>query len=359
VPLVSALRARWPEAEIVLSTVTATGAAVARARLPGAAVFTCPLDLPRPVRRALARVDPRALVVLETELWPNLFRALAGAGRPVAVVNGRISDRSYRRYRRVRALFGRVLRDVALFAMQSAEDARRVIDLGAPADRVTVTGSLKMDGPDADGEAGPAWRERLGLGDRTVWVAGSTHRGEEDAVLAAFRTARARRADLRLVLAPRHPERVEEVEAQARAAGWRVARRSRPAGAGDADVVLLDTVGELGSLYGAADVVFVGGSLVPIGGHNVIEPARHGKAVLFGPHMGNFREAAALLVGAAGAVQVTDAAALGPAVARLLEDAGERARLGAAARAAVRGHQGALRRTVEALGPVLGARLRP
>ena len=362
VPLVHALRARWPGVEIVVSTVTATGAAVARTRLPGVGgVFTCPLDLPGSVRRALGRIEPRALVVLETELWPNLFRALARAGRPIAVVNARISDRSFRRYRRVRAVFRRVLENVTLFAAQSPEDGRRLRDLGAPPARVVVTGNLKMDLRPADGLDGAEWRRRLGLGQPLLWVAGSTHRGEEEAVLAAFQAARAGQPGLGLVLAPRHPERVDEVEALARAGGVRVGRRSRAGepGQGQPDVLLVDTIGELAALYGLADLVFVGGSLAPIGGHNVIEPAVHGKAIVFGPHMSNFRSAAALLLDAGAAVQVGDGLELSQAVSRLLADGAERRRLGDAARAAVLAHQGALDRTMAALDAVLAPALGP
>ena len=354
VPLVRALRKRWPGTEIVVSTVTATGAQVARARLPEAgAAFVFPLDFAYATRRAIARVRPRCFIALETELWPNLLRCLAEAGIPAVLVNGRISDRSYRRYAWVRGLFRRVLADVALFAMQSDEDARRIRNLGAPAERVVVTGNLKLEAAPPGEEAGRAWRRLLHLGDEGVLVAGSTHRGEEAVVLDAFASLRDGAAPLRLVLAPRHPERVDEVEDLARARGLRPVRRSRidaePAG----DVILLDTVGELAAVYAAADVIFVGGSFVPIGGHNVIEAALHAKPVIFGPHMSNFRDAAALLLEARGAIQLQDAAELGPTVRALLEDPAARGALGHAALAAVRLHHGACRQTLRAIEIVL------
>lgn len=354
VPLVQALRTRWPGTEVVVSTVTATGERVARARLPEAALaFAFPIDLVSATRRAVRRVRPRCFIALETELWPNLLRTLAGAGIPAVLANGRISDRSYGRYRLVRRLFRRVLDDVALFAMQSEEDARRIISLGARPERVVVTGNLKMEAPAGEQGADRLWRRLLRLGPEPVWVAGSTHRGEETQILEAFVALRQGDGSLRLIMAPRHPERVEEVEALVRARGLRPARRSQPGSDGPGDVILLDTVGELAALYAVADVIFVGGSLVPVGGHNVIEPALHAKPVVFGPHMTNFRDAAALLLGAGGAIQVRDATELASALRGLLADAGARRARGAAAWTAVRAHQGACQRTVAALEALL------
>jgi 3-deoxy-D-manno-octulosonic-acid transferase len=269
------------------------------------------------------------------------------------LANGRISDRSFRRYLRVRGLFRRVLEQVALFAMQSDEDARRIIAMGAPPERVVVTGNLKMEAPHGEVGADRLWRRLLHLGDEPVWIAGSTHRGEEAAVLDAFLELRRAGERLCLILAPRHPERIDEVEALARGRGLQPVRRSRIAPGGAGGVVLLDTVGELAALYAVADVIFMGGSLVPIGGHNVIEPALHAKPIVFGPHMGNFREAARLLLQAGAAVQVRDASALVPALRTLLVDADARRRVGEAAWTAVRAHQGACERTLEALEGLL------
>jgi 3-deoxy-D-manno-octulosonic-acid transferase len=354
VPLVQALRARWPTTDVVVSTVTATGDRVARARLPeAAATFTFPLDFPGAVRRAVRRVGPAAFIALETELWPNFLRALRGAGVPAVLANGRISDRSYRRYRLVRRLFRRVLEHVALFCMQSEEDARRIISLGARPERVLVTGNLKMEAPPDHAGTGAIWRRLLHLGEAPVVVAGSTHRGEEAAVLDAFRAVRRDAGGLRLVLAPRHPERLDEVEGLIRSRDLGVVRRSRVSPSGAPDVILVDTMGELASLYAVADVIFVGGSLVPIGGHNVVEPALHAKPVIFGPHMTNFREAAALLLRAAAAIQVGSGPELTGALARLLSDAQAREALGQAAWSAVRAHQGACLRTIAAIERVL------
>lgn len=354
VPLVHALRRRWPDLEVVVSTVTATGARVARSRLPdAAAAFVFPLDFACATRRAVRRVRPRGFIALETEIWPNLLRALAAAGVPAVLANGRISDRSFRRYHRVRGLFRRVLDHVSLFAMQSDEDARRIIALGARPDRVVVTGNLKMEAPGGEAGADRLWRRLLHLGAARVWIAGSTHRGEEGPILDALLELRRSGEPLCLILAPRHPERVDEVEALARARGLAPVRRSRLAPGPSPDVILLDTVGELAALYAVADVIFVGGSLVPAGGHNVIEPALHAKPVVFGPHMTNFRDAAALLLGAGAAVQVHEAGRLAPTLRALLDDPDARRRLGEAAWTAVRAHQGACERTLDALSRVL------
>ncbi|HYB43249.1 MAG TPA: 3-deoxy-D-manno-octulosonic acid transferase [Candidatus Methylomirabilis sp.] len=349
VPLVAAIADRWPQLSVVMSTVTPTGARIVADRLGSRVTHRYfPLDLPGPVRRGLDAVRPRFFIGLETELWPNFFRALASRGIPAMVANGRISDRSFRRYRLVRRLVARMLRGVSVFAMQSAEDARRIIALGAPPDRVVVTGNLKVDLPAEAGDGLAAWRELLGIdAGRPLWIAGSTHQGEEAAVVDAYRRLRVRFAGLRLLVAPRHPERVEEVERIVRDRGLPVVRRTELGPAADREsVVLLDTVGELAGLYGLADVVFVGGSLVPVGGHNVLEPAQRRKAVVYGPHTSNFRESAELLESAGAAVVVRDAHELSREIERLLESSELRDRMGEAGFAAVTARRGALGETL-------------
>ena len=350
VPLVEAIHRRWPELGIVVSTITPTGARIVRDRLAGTAAHRYfPLDLPAPVRRALDAARPRFFIAIETELWPNFLRALARRRIPSMIANGRISDRSFRRYLRVRWLMRRVLADVTVFAMQSEEDARRILALGAPPSRVVITGNLKSDlVPEAEA-VDAAWRERLGLGatDR-LWIAGSTHRGEEAIVLDAFRRTRERAPGLRLLLAPRHPERAGEVEELIRERGLVPVRRSRLADGGAPDaVVILDTVGELAALYGLAEIVFVGGSLVPIGGHNVLEPAMRGKPVLYGPHTSNFRDGAERLQRSGGGIVVKDGLELERELSLLLEDRDLARRTGDAARAAFAGRQGAVHATLE------------
>ena len=349
VPLVHAIRRRWPELSIVLTTVTATGAQIVADRLAGVATHRYfPLDLPGPVRRALDGVRPRFFIGMETELWPNFLFALAAPGGPSMIANGRISDRSFRRYRLVRRLLARVLRRVSIFAMQSEEDARRIIALGAPPDRVVVTGSLKTDAAPEDPAARQQWEVLLGLrsGER-VWVAGSTHRGEETIVLDAFVRLRARVPELALLLAPRHPDRTAEVEGLVRERGLVPVRRtSLPRERARDTVVVLDTVGELAQFYRVADLVFVGGSLTPNGGHNMLEPALCAKPVLFGPHTSNFRESAELLLDAGAAEMVPDGAALESAAAALLADGARGRAMGEQGRAAVVARQGAVQATL-------------
>jgi 3-deoxy-D-manno-octulosonic-acid transferase len=361
-PLVAGLRRLHPELPLVMTTVTETGARVVRERYgPDVEHRFFPLDLPGAVRRVVAAIDPAFLVCMETELWPNVLRHLRRRGIPVMIANGRLSDRSFPRYRLVRRLLRPVLDDVTVFAMQSPEDARRAIALGAAPERVVVTGNLKHEaGPEAAG-AIELWQRLLGLSPgQPVWIAGSTHRGEEAAVLDAHRAAAAALPGLVLVLAPRHPERVPEVLKLVRARGFPAVRRSelpraRTAGA----VIVLDTVGELATLYAVAELVFVGGSLAPVGGHNVLEPAVRRKPVLFGPHTANFREPAALLLEAGGAVEVADAGALVRAVVRLLGDPPLRARMGEAAAAAAAGRHGAARETLDLVERFLLARRVP
>ncbi len=349
VPVVEGLHRAHPELAIVVTTVTETGARVAKGRLAGIATHRfSPLDLPGPVRRAIRSNRPRFFVVLETELWPNLFRALSARGVPVMLANGRISDRSYRRYRRVRRFMRQLLLSVTVFGMRSEEDARRIIGLGAPPERVFVTGNIKHDAPADDPDQAALWRRLLGLRPETkVWIAGSTHHGEERLVLDAHEAVGAAEPDLVLILAPRHPERVEEVERLVRSRGLPVVRRSGlPVAQRREAVIVLDTVGELAQLYQIADVVFVGGSLVPSGGHNMLEAALKRKPVLFGPHTTNFRESAEILIDGGGGLVVDDARGLVRSLTRLLSDPALRTRMGEAGFRAVAARQGAVRETL-------------
>jgi len=351
-PLVDGLRRLCPELPLVVSTVTATGARVVAERFAGVATHRYfPLDFPAAVRRSVRAIDPAFFICMETELWPNVLRELGRRGVPTMIANGRLSDRSFERYRLLRPVMRRVLADVRIFAMRSDEDARRVIALGAAPERVIVTGNLKNDAAADPPGAADLWRRLLGLrpGQR-VWIAGSTHKGEEDAVLAAHATGQSVHPDLALVLAPRHPERVEEVLALVLARGWRAVRRSTlPAAARSArpPVIVLDTVGELAQMYTIADAVFVGGSLVPRGGHNVLEPALRRKPVLVGPHTDNFREAVALLVDAGAGVVVTDAASMAAELKALLSDPVIAAKRGEAGAEAVAARHGAVAATLE------------
>jgi 3-deoxy-D-manno-octulosonic-acid transferase len=275
----------------------------------------------------------------------------------VVVINGRISSRSYPRYRLIRPWFGRVLGQVRLFCMQSAMDAERILELGAPPERVHVTGNLKYDLPAMEeGPAPAAICAGLALPpDCRLVIAGSIHRGEDEPVVEAYKAAAATRGDLCLLLAPRHPERLDEVERLVKRAGVPCVRRSRLPGeapqAGGA--ILLDTMGELARLYAAASVVFIGGSLIPHGGQNILEPAAHGRAVLHGPHMGNFAEMRELFQAAGAALEVADGPALATALRALLDDPARADRMGQAGRAIVESQRGATQRTADLVGELL------
>lgn len=369
-PLGQELRRRFPDRRILLSTTTLTGQRIARERAGFAdAVFYFPLDWRGPVRRALRAARPAAVVVLETEIWPNFLRECRRAGVPVIFASGRISERSFRRYRGLLEYFGalggflaRVLADAELFLMQSPADAARLLELGAPPERVEVAGNLKYDlvPPPANELAGWLERQIAAQGRRPVAVAGSVVEGEEAAALAGFDLMRRRRPAALLVLAPRKPERFAAAARLARESGWRVALRSELDLAApfpsETEVLLLDSVGELAALYRLADVAFVGGSLVRAGGHNILEPALAGCAPLFGPSMENFRQMAAEFLAAGAAMQVASAEELGRAWSELAADDARRARMGEAARQLVARNRGATARVAERIAAVLDGR---
>jgi len=361
--LAADLKRRYPRLRLYLSTTTMAGQQVAKANLRPFVdgVFYFPFDWMFTIRRTLSLVRPRLFVMMETEIWPNLLRACRQRGIRTAVVNGRISSRSYPRYKLIRPFFRRVLADVDRFCMQSEESAHRLKDLGADPSRVTVTGSLKFDSlelpaPTSHGKP----RERVlrffrVSSHRKVIVAGSTMRGEETAVLHAFRKIKATQAHAMAIIAPRQPERFGEVERLSREAGFVTIRRSElPIDAEPrADVVVLDTIGELAQLYQLATVVFVGGSLADHGGHNILEPAIFGKPIVFGPHMQNFREIAEAFVLNDAAIQVHTERELDGAILSLVRDPVQRARLGAASRALVEANRGAKDKTLAVLGELL------
>ncbi len=361
--LLPALRERYPGLRIFLSTTTLSGQQVARTRLTDADdVFFLPFDLPPFVTRTLRLVRPRLFIMMETEIWPNLLRACRRQGIKTMLVNGRISSRSYPRYRLARGFFRNVLADVDRFCMQSDESARRIVDIGADPAKIIVTGSLKFDSLEmpamaAGRGAGRVLRYFRIPSSRPVFMAASTLKGEEAPVLTAFAALRRLHPSALLIIAPRKPERFGEAEALARAEGFRVVRRTQLAVDAEprADVVVLDTIGELAPLFQVATIVFVGGSLVDQGGHNILEPAVHGKPIIFGPYMQNFAEIAATFLKSQAAIQVGSGPALTDAVVRLAGDPVERARLGAAARALVEANRGAKARTLDAIFALLPA----
>lgn len=358
-PLIQALRERHPELRIFVSTTTRSAQELARrGGLDADGVFYFPFDLGVVVRRTLDLVRPRLFLMMETEIWPNLLRECRARGVKTAIINGRLSGRSFPRYRLARGFFTRVLADVDRILAQSEESARRFTEIGAAPERVLVTGSLKFDALDAVGAQARKERVLRYLrfpASRPVWVAGSTMKGEEAMVLRAFRRLRATQPSAVLVLAPRHPERFDDVVTLAGQEGFRTVRRSDlPIDAEPrADVVVLDTIGELATVYQVGQVVFVGGSLVATGGHNILEPAVYGRPVVFGPHMQNFAEIAAAFVANGAGVQVESEAAFETAIVELMTDPVRRARIGAAARALVDANRGARARTLEALDALL------
>ena len=359
--LLPQLRERYPRLRIFVSTTTMTGQNVARTNVQGVdGVFYFPLDLPFVVRRTLAVVKPRLFIMMETELWPNLLRECRRAGVKTGVVTGRISARSHPRYMLARRFFRRVLNDVDRCCMQSEESARRIIEIGAPRERVTVTGSLKFDSLEIPGSVPDRGHNRVLRyfripPERPVIIAASTLRGEEEPVLDAFQRIRATWGNALLIIAPRKPERFVEAERLAQQRGWRVARRKElPVDAEPrVDVVILDTIGELAQLYQIATLVFVGGSLADAGGHNILEPAVFGKPIVFGPHMHNFAEISRTFLENRGAVQVHSATGLETVLVDLLSDPVRRASLGAAARALVEANRGARQRSLAVITQLL------
>ncbi len=353
--LARSIRAVHPGLAVSVSCITRTGRAALPAPPAVDAAFFAPLDVRRRVRPVLRAVAPAVLALIETELWPGLVREAAASRCRLALVNARLAPERMGRYRRLRALYRPLLRSMDRIGAGSADDAERLLALGARAESVTVTGNLKYDLPVPVLDP-PELRRRFGLDpSRPVLVAGSTGEGEDAPVLDAFLHVRAERRDAFLVLAPRHPERAARAAELARTRGLRPHPLStgNDAAAGGADVLVVDGVGELARLYGLATVAFVGGSLVPVGGHNVLEPAAAGAPVLFGPHTAHVEEPAQALLAAGAARRVADAAALGATWAALLRDPAARAAMVEAARRVLDQNRGALARTTELLEGLL------
>ena len=356
-PLLHALAQRSPQAPLVLSTITPSGFVIAARQIEddGVAIYF-PLDLRWCVRRALDVLHPRVLLLVETELWPMVIHLAKARGIPIVVVNGRISGRAFRRYGWVKPWSRRMFNDVDLFLMQSQGDADRIVQLGAPSQRVHVVGSLKWD---ASVGARPTPKTiqdtaaRLGLkGPELVLMAGSTHRGEEGVILHAFQDVRAAYHNVRLILAPRHLERLAEVEGLARQQGLSSTRLSHPS-VGPWDVGIVDAFGQLSSYYGLATVVFIGGSLIPHGGQNPLEAASLGRPIVFGPSMDNFEAITHQLLAHHAARQVANGQELTQLLHELLDHPTETQVMGQRAQELTERFQGATQRTLEALAPLL------
>lgn len=366
-PVLRALRARFPDAHLLLSTITPSGREVALKQVPPAdEVVYFPLDFPFTVQRALAAARPDAVLLMEWEIWPNFLDQAKRAGAKIAVLNGRISDRGLRRGKKVVFFTRPGLDAVDLFAMQSDEDARRAVLVGTDKRRVRTLGNTKFDEAvtPLEDEERALLRAELGIpAGAPVWVCGSTRPGEEAILAEAFGAVRRVHPDLRLIVAPRHIERAEEVETVLRTAGLEVIRRSRqkqtPAALGTGCALLLDTFGELGRVYAVAEVAFVGGSLLPFGGQSVFQPLAQGVPALFGPHMSNQRDIAALAKNADVGFEVEDAETLAGELRRLLAlPEAEKRALADRARALIEANQGVAARCVEAVAELLESRQR-
>jgi 3-deoxy-D-manno-octulosonic-acid transferase len=348
VPFVKRLKELYPEAGITVSTITDTGQKVAHERLSGdARIIYLPFDIPFVIRKALKTVRPSLFINMETELWPNLFRSLKGNGIPVIIMNGRVSESSFSGYRKIGFFMKRVLGCVGLFCMQEPVYAKRIIELGADAGKVTVTGNFKFDiKPPSRPQP---WTEGLaGL----VIVAGSTHRGEEELIAKNYIRLREDFPSLCLIIAPRHPERAKEVSAALREMNVDSIMRSgiKEGNAGNR-VVVLDTVGELSSVYGKADIAVIGGSFIEHGGQNPLEPSCWGKPVVTGPHMENFPFIEEFY--AEGAALKTDGEGLYGALKGLLESEEKRLGMGGIARRLYEKNSGAVERTINLISGLL------
>ena len=368
--LVRRLRETFPNHILFVSTTTVTGQRLAQSvfREQASAVFYFPIDWAWTVRRVLRKIDPAAVLMMETELWPHLFRAARQRKTPVVLVNGRISDKSFRRYKRIRFFMSHVLNDLTLAIMQSEADAARIRELGLGEDRIVTVGNLKFDSEDATRATAltDQIRARFAFADgRPLLVAASTHDPEERVLLDAFRTLRESQTNLRLLLAPRHSERFAEVAAFLVDSEFSVARRSAVPNNLDeyADIVVLDSIGELSAVFPLADIAFVGGSIAPHGGHNVIESAAHGVCTLTGPHTSNFAAITRAMLAAGGLIQLADSpnpsAELADALETLLTDRERRLEIGRRARTVCENNRGATVRTIELLSPLLNSHATP
>jgi 3-deoxy-D-manno-octulosonic-acid transferase len=357
--LVNSLRERYPDIPLVVTTFTPTGAGRARALFKDRAqVRYLPFDLPGAVRRFFNRIQPRIAVIFETELWPNLYHECGRRRVPLVLASARLSARSVDRYRRLGALFRETLAQGVVVAAQGEADATRFRALGSDPGNTHVTGNLKFDFsvPADIAERGRALRAYYASG-RPVWVAGSTHGGgEEEALIEAQKLVRGRHPGALLVMAPRHPNRFGEVASQLVSRGVRFMRRSQVPAAGaiaEAEILLLDSLGELLDFYAGSDVAFVGGSLVPIGGHNLLEPAALGLPILTGPNTSNSAEVARLLIERGAAQVVHNPQELADKVAALLADPNARERMGAQGRAFVDANKGALQKLLGLVVPLI------
>jgi 3-deoxy-D-manno-octulosonic-acid transferase len=355
-PIIRDLQNRYPYLKILVTCTTPTGS-VRIKTVMGETVqhVYLPYDLPDCITRFLGHFQPKLGVIMETEIWPNLYRECRCQGIPLAIVNGRLSGKSARGYRRIGRLVAESLSSVALIAAQTKLDAKRYIEIGADPETTVIMGNVKFDIEFSETmrEQACALRAEL-FGNRPVWIAGSTHPGEEEQILAALAQVRQKIPNVLLILAPRHPERGDDVFTLCAKSGFSVQRRSEAQPYDQSiDVFLIDSLGELRLFYGASDAAFVGGSLVPRGGHNVLEPAAARVPILFGPHMFNFAEIAQRLKEAGGAVEVKDSEGLALWILRLLNEPVIRDEIGIKGRDFVGANRGAVRRVSDLIASLL------
>jgi 3-deoxy-D-manno-octulosonic-acid transferase len=363
IPLLKKIKNELPGLKIVLTTMTSTGKETAKTRLSEAdEILFVPIDHPLIIRRTIEKVRPGLLLIAETELWPNLLRSCGRKGIPVVLFNGRISQKSFQRYLLLKFFFKECLKYVSLFLMQTEEDRRRIIEIGGEPQKTRTVGNLKFDQtlPSFTQGAMGGVGKAIGLhGREKIFIAGSTHSGEEEVLIALYKELKKMDPHLVFILAPRHLERLEEVEGvlKKESLSWR-RKTSLSLGAGRPDqewpgVILLDTMGELMSFYSLGSLVFVGGSLVPVGGHNPLEPLFFKKCVLFGPYMFNFQDITSRLIETGGAIQVSGKEDLLLQSKRLLFNDGARKEVGEKGYQFLQEHQGATQRMFEEIRPFL------
>ncbi len=356
IPLIQEIKKRYPSQKIILSTVTVTGNYTATIRVREVdAVIYFPLDYSFIVKKVIRQIKPKLFIILETELWPNILRELKRNNIPSVVVSGRISNRSYHKYRWGRFFFTKVLDNIHLFCMQTEVDSKRIINIGADKDRVTTVGNLKFDQcvPTITTEEKENLYNMLSLKEgQTIFIAGSTHKGEENIVLEVFKNLKKTYEDLILILAPRHPERFDEVADLLSHQKLRSIKKTKIKVAQKSnhhDIILLDTIGELSKLYSIGTIIFVGGSLVSTGGHNVLEPVAYKKAVIFGPHMDNFSEISRCLRESGGGFQVNNQEEFLSQTKMLLQNDVDRDKLGEKAFEVIAHNQGAINKSMEVI----------
>ena len=363
IPLLKKIKKEFPHLKIILTTMTSTGNETAKTYLPEAdRVFFLPIDHPLIIQRAIEKIQPRILLIAETELWPNLLRSCGKKGIPIVLFNGRISQKSFQRYLLFKFFFKECLKYISLFLMQTEEDRTRIIEIGGESQKTKAVGNLKFDQtfPSFAQEAMTEMAKSLGLhGGEKILIAGSTHSGEEEILVSLYKELKKMDPHLVLILAPRHLERLEEVERvlKKESTSW-LRKTSLSLGAGRSDqeqpdVILLDTMGELMGIYSLGALIFVGGSLVPVGGHNPLEPLFFKKCVLFGPYMFNFLEISRRLIEAGGAIQVSGKEDLFSQMKRLLFDEVARKEVGEKGYQFHQKHQGATERMFEEIRPFL------